>query len=64
MKSLHIGSHGFQELSACEMAAVDGGNIIVRAVEAVVGGMVRFITAVALAEPYCVVPMTLGRPCT
>ena len=64
MKSLHIGSHGFQELSACEMAAVDGGNIIVRAVEAVVGGMVRFLEAALLAEPSCILPMTFNQPCT
>ena len=53
-----------QELSACEMAAIDGGNIVVRAAEALVGGIVRFITALALAEPYCVLPMTFDRPCT
>jgi hypothetical protein len=53
-----------QELTACEMAAVDGGNIIVRAAEALVGGVVRFITALAFADPYCILPMTFDRPCT
>jgi len=65
MKSIHAASKFelFQELSASEMVAVEGGNKIVQAINNAITAAVGFIVDLLLAHPYCVGPMITGKPC-
>jgi hypothetical protein len=55
----------FYELSRSEMMAVEGGFVrsFADAINTVVTGVVGFLTGILLAHPYCVAPMTMGKPC-